>query len=588
MRRVVLWVCCLMMLFPVQTWADDGVKGGVLGDSLAEMSENEKPGIFERMVADLIIGPANWILNLLGMTDPVILVFGKNPSGDETGFLQGSCTGQYDCSEGLVLGIFEPGLMDAIDALYRTFERYTPFPLVIALLLIALLMLFRGASAEGRSRAKDYIAAFLIGVAALRFGYYLWVFAASIVKKFTDIIWSAMMEVGIQPSLFLEMLWGTRDGYTQNLSVKSLGLAILVLIAAIMAIVINYQYTLRKIMMMALLALFPVSCVLTVFPKFRHSLQTWWDEFLSNLVLPAAHAIALGLFFLMMRFSSSSVSLWIIVVYMFALPAIAALVRKLVGAQGSAEGIWGAMSGMLGLAGLMSLTKMMRPRGSGKNSKAMGASMTEGGTPAGSSSVMAASGDESSVGAAGAVTAANAGGSRMRVFTTKALSYGGKAAGYGLRFAGAAAGGVVGYTAGVMTGNSGLATAGAMLGGQIGHKTADWTGRGMILAGKGAVWAGQKAAPVIDRMSQVADRRLADVLFQVPGKKEATPETSEIPTSIHFPAGYRPAGEDFWKNVDLSTRYKREYVAELVNNQKIQRHNELEQAFLKRNRDYYV
>ena len=583
MRRIVLLACCLLFLFPVHAFANEGI----LGDAIAEMSE-EKPGIFERTVAGLIIDPANWILNLLGMTDPVILVFGKNPSADESGFLQGSCAGRYECSDGLVLGVFESGLMDAVDALYRTFERFTPFPLVIALLLIAVLLLFRGASAEGRSRAKDYMVAFLIGVAALRFGYYLWVFAAKVIQTFTELIWSTMMDWGIEPSLFLEMFWGTRDGYAQNLGMKSLGLAVLVLIAAFMVIVINYQYMVRKIMLMVLLVLFPVTCVLTVFPKFRHSLQTWWDEFLSNLVLPAAHALALGPFFLMMRFSSSSLSIWLIIVYMFALPAIAGLVRKLVGAEDSAGGVWGAMSGIAGLAGLMSLTKMMRPRG-GKPGKESGGSAvaTEGGTTAGSSSVMTASGEATAVVASGAA----AGGTRTRALATKAVSYGGKAAGYGLRFAGAAAGGVIGYTAGVMTGNSGMATVGAMLGGKMGRKTADWTGRGIELAGKGAAWASTKAAPVIHRVSQAVDRRLTNQLSQVPERteqKEAIPEISERSISIHFPAGYKPAAEDFWRDVDLNKRYNREYVAELVNNKKLQRQNELEQAFLKQSRDYYV
>jgi hypothetical protein len=587
MRRIVLLACCLLFLFPVHAFANEGI----LGDAIAEMSE-EKPGIFERTVAGLIIDPANWILNLLGMTDPVILVFGKNPSADESGFLQGSCAGRNECSDGLVLGVFESGLMDAIDALYQAFERFTPFPLVIALLLIAVLLLFHGASAEGRSRAKDYMVAFLIGVAALRFGYYLWVFAAKVIQTFTELIWSTMMDRGIEPSLFLEMFWGTRDGYAQNLSMKSLGLAVLVLIAAFMVIAINYQYTVRKIMLMVLLVLFPVICVLTVFPKFRHSMPTWWDEFLSNLVLPAAHALALGLFFLMMHFSSTSASIWLIIVYMFALPAIAVLVRKLVGVEDSAGGVWGAMLGIAGLAGLMSLTKMMRPRG-GKPGKESGGSAvaTEGGTKAGSSLVKAGGdgGDGSAAGVSGVTAAVGASGSNWRGFATKTVSYGGKAAGYGLRFAGVAAGGVIGYTAGVMTGNPGMAAAGAMIGGSLGRKTVDWTGKGAAWAGKGAVWAGKKAAPVVSHTAQTVKQAVGQRLApQVSGQEKSVPGSTENPIRIHFPDNYQPSGEEFWKNANLSNRYKREYVAELINNQKMQRHNELEQTFLKRNRDYYV
>src|SRR5690606_30908981 len=116
----------------------------------------------------------------------------------------------------------------------------------------------------------------------------------------------------------------------------------------------------------------------------------------------------------------------------------------------------------------------------------------------------------------------------------------------------------------------------------LGRKTVKWTG-------KGAVWAEKKAAPVVSHTAQTVKQAVGQRLApQVSGQGKSVPGSTENPIRIHFPDNYQPAGEEFWKNADLSNRYKREYVAELINNQKMQRHNELEQTFLKRNRDYYV
>jgi hypothetical protein len=121
-----------------------------------------------------------------------------------------------------------------------------------------------------------------------------------------------------------------------------------------------------------------------------------------------------------------------------------------------------------------------------------------------------------------------------------------------------------------MTGNSGMATAGTMIGGTLGRKAADWTGRGVSLAGKGAVWAGKKAAPVVARATQAVDRRLAPMML-APTKEDSVLErTSNIPADIHIPTGYKPAG----------------------NEKNLQKHNDPEQAFIKQRskniRDYYV
>lgn len=579
LQRIILLILALSILFPAFVSAEEveETEGGVLGEEISEMEE--KPGLAERMVAEIIISPVNWLLNILGMVDPIILVFGKNPSQDETGFLQGSCAGSFECSDGLILGVFEPELMASIDALYRSFERFTPFPLVIALLIIAFLILYKGASTDDRSRIKDYAAAFLIGIVALRFGYYVWIFSAKVVTFFTDLIWATLMDAGIEPSLFLEMFWGSRNGYESAMSLKSLGLALLILLAAVSVIVINYQYIVRQVMLMVLIVLFPVTCVLTVFPRFRHAMQIWWEEFISNLILPAAHALAFGLFFLITFYSDASI--WFIVVYFFALPTIAALVRKLTGAQDSAGGVWGGMAGIAGLAGLASISKMLRPRGS-KSSKGKTGTSAES-SPAGSLAETAGSSAAVSEAQTSSAKVSSGQASRLNTFTSKAVSYGGKAAGYGLRFAGAVGGAALGYTAGVMSNNSGMMTAGTMIGGAIGHKT------GHVI-GKGISWTKAKAAPLMTSAIHGVSRSSAGVHQTQEMLEQEVSATDYAGPNFHFPAEYQPADAKFWSTVNLNDRYQRDYVADLVNSKKLQRHNDLEQAFLlkKKHSDYYV
>ncbi|WP_027092997.1 hypothetical protein [Cohnella thermotolerans] len=576
MRRIIIFVLALCFVFPASVAAEDSANG-VLGDQIEK--QTDKPGLAERMVAELFISPVNWFLKTLGMQDPVILVFQKNPAASsDDAFLQGNCAGKEECASDLTLGVFETGISDAIDALYGVFEHFVPFPLVIALLLIGMLALFKGVSVEGRSRVKDYAAAFVVALLSLKFGYYLWSFTAGIVKFFTDLIWAALVDFGVQPDLFLYMLWGNGAGYDHAVSVKSLGVALIVVAAALMIVILNYQYIVRKIMLMVLIVLFPVTCVLTVFPRFRHSLQIWWEEFISNMILPAAHALALGLFFLMLRFFNAGMSLWVIIVYFFALPMIANMVRKLVGAQESGGGIWGNIAGFAGLAGISSVAKMLRPRNSSGNpgrmefgSKAdVHSPTTEGGAAVSSTAGQAMPGEKTLPKASPI----------WRNMAAKAASYGGRVAGFGIRTAGAMAG----FTAGTMTG---FPVAGTMIGGAA----AGAAGRAI---GKSAVWTAKKAAPFVSKSAQSVSRHIHTALEKLPDMPTRDAPTPQVKgPDAHFPAGYRPAGEEFWSSADLKKRHSRDYIVGLQNTGKLDRHNELEQTFSQRKkqsiiRDYYV
>lgn len=444
----------------------DYTNRGVFGNQMDKYYENRdnKPGLAERTVSDIILAIPNYILRALGLQDVTILVFGKNPNPTEDGFLQGDCAGKNDCREGLYLGVFTEGMMSAIAAIYDGFERFLPYPLVIGLLIIGFLTLYYGMTAEGRSKYKDYASAFLVALIAIRFGHYLWIFATNVINYFIDLIWAIMIKHDIRPDFFLNMIWGSgSSGYDSMVSHRGFALALVVLVAVISSVMINYQYAIRYIMLSVLLAAFPISCVLTIYPKYRHSLQTWWDEFLSNLLLPLAHSLALGLFFLLLRYSSDEVSVWIIIAYFFALPVITNIVRRLVGAQESGGGTWGALGTMAGIGGVMALKKMFSEKKDNQGKKHLGT---------GQSLDTAQSGENESRNASqnnvGNINGIKGFGKRHFGSTGASLNTVGKVAGFGIKAAGTA----TGIAFGAMAGNP---TAGAAFGTMAGG----WASKGV-------------------------------------------------------------------------------------------------------------
>ncbi|MNB79168.1 hypothetical protein D3C75_258950 [compost metagenome] len=464
---------------------------GIIGKQMQKYYEDEdhKPGLMERTIADPLISVANFLLNFFGAKDVVTLVFGIDPNST-------------DQREGLYLGVFTEGMMNAIDALYSSFERFMPFPVILAVMLIAALLLFQGMSADGRSKAKDYMVAFLVGLLSIRFGYYIWNFVAYVTQKFSTLIWATMLDHDIQPDKFLNMIWGAGTGYDDMIKYRGFVVALLVLLAAIMTAVLNYQYTMRTINLMVLVSTFVVSAVLTIFPRYRQSLQTWWNEFTSQMLLPCAHALALGLFFLLLRYSSDDVSNWIIVAYLFGFSTIQALVTRLLGGE---DGGGGKVGKAMGFGTMMALSSILRKNKKGRQTKGVG-------DQGASESVGGDEGLESSGQAATATPAIKQ--QRQQGWKKTAGKMGGKAAGYALQYGSRAVGAIAGTSIGMMAGNPLVgamvgAKAGGAVGGVLGKGTA-MLGKGTIMLGKGSLLVGQKVAHGIGNRTSRSESEAAE------------------------------------------------------------------------------
>lgn len=603
-------------------------ENGVFGERIREYAEQsgEVPGTTEKTIANMLISPMNWIIHTFGMQDVTILVFGKNPvearyigvyepgsklqcaamawaannlfstnwegyfldiwtclQGKQTGeriddFMQGDCAGKVNCHEGRVLGVFGQGMVKAMDSLYGTFERFLPFPMVLALLVIALMFLMQGMTASGRSQAKDYMYAFVVGLLALRFGYYLWSFVAYIVQTFTELIWVAIQEFGVTPNLFLNMVWGNGiEGYENLVSMRGITVALIVVAATLMTFMLNYQYALRSIMLMVLVVLFPITCFLSVFPRYRHALQTWWEEFISNMILPMAHSLALGLFFLLLRYSDEGLSVWIIIAYFFALPTVYGLVRRLVGAQDSGGGLGSSMAGFAGLMSIGAIARMLRPT----NLKGLVGN-------AGIGSVSSAGGSTADTTPSGS-TGHVGGGVSLGSNTMRGIPTAGRIAGFGLKAAGA----LGGFAFGTMAGNP---AAGIMVGGALGGSVAKRAEQGMNMIPGLAMkvkGAGVKAKEAVTSAHDYVNTSIVNGV-RAPVKSEpvigqATPAQEDA----HFHPDYKPAGARFWQSIQLDHIQDRSQIVDLQNRRQLDRFNDVEQAFLHqdqryKNRDYYV
>lgn len=309
MRRIsILLVIAILIPFilPTAISASEPIEFGKdsnLSEVMEEYysDENNEPTYGESYTSNQLISFANWVLRTLGAQDVVLLVFGKNPRADQSDtFLTGGIQG--DPRDQLILGIFPEAFWEAISYLYGVFESVTPIWLVLLLVIIGVVLLFQNLGAEERSKTKDYLLAFVICLLALRFGHVIWIIVLQINYFIIDIIWAALQSFGVETGLFLDMIWGAgTNGYESLISVgDTLGIAFLVGCAAFMTFMMNYQYMIRLIILGVLFISFPFAHMMSVFPKYRNASKIWWEEFNLNIFLQSIHAVALGIFFLIL------------------------------------------------------------------------------------------------------------------------------------------------------------------------------------------------------------------------------------------------------------------------------------------------
>jgi hypothetical protein len=336
-----------------QTETDkDNIESLIYNSETREYYQKNKPGYMERAVASLIISVIKWIMNTFHVADPVVLIFGKNlGTEDEQATLSGFLgSGNKD---DLILGIFPEPFFKGISVLYTIFEKLLPFSLAIAVILLAVLLMMGAGTIQGRTRVKDNVAAIFIALILLRFGHYIWSWLIEINNFLIDLIWAYMLDSGVKPGALMDIIWGGKTGFEGAASMNTISIAILLFLAGMMILALNFQYVMRAIILGLLIAIFPLVAALSVFPSFRGSLESWFQEFFANTIIQLAHAVALGGFFIILYTPGIGKGgiFWLMLVYFMGLPAIAGLVRSMLGLKAGFGGIMGGVAGIGGMLG---------------------------------------------------------------------------------------------------------------------------------------------------------------------------------------------------------------------------------------------
>lgn len=352
-------------------------------------NQQNPPSYGEKFIAGIITGAVKWLMHEFYIDDPIILVFGQDPRTDKDTFLVNGLYGSLlSTPNQVVLGIFPLYFFKAIAILYDGFTKLLPIPLVLLLVITGIIFMINSGTTEGRNKIKDYTQAFITAIITLRFGAYIWTAIISTIHFIVRLIWAYMLKSGVKPAFFMDMVWGPgQAGFNSATQIGSLPLAALLLAAAMMVLSLNYQYVMRMITLGALILIFPIVTTLSVFPTYRHGLQTWMKEFIANSCLVLAHALAFGVFFilLIMPGIGQAGAFWLMLGYFVGLPAITGLIREFLGLPGGIRsGYMGAAAGMAGVAALGNIGGMFKPQQPEGHSTATGSGTGSGSSGGGS------------------------------------------------------------------------------------------------------------------------------------------------------------------------------------------------------------
>ena len=363
---VLLAVMLVLMMSTVVSASDP-----LLNNSDTQTYYNSNPPSYgEKFIAGIIIGPVKWAMNLFHVSDPVLLIFNQDTRADKSDtFLASGIYGSG--TDDIVLGIFPKQFFNAVTILYSAFQFLLPIPLVMMLIIMAIMHMINSGTVQGRGKIKDYVQAFVVAIVTIRFGAYIWTGIIQLNQFLVKLIWAHMLQAGVKHAFFMDMIWGTgKQGFTAVTNMGSLGMAILLILAAMMVLSLNYQYAMRIIILGLLIIIFPIAATLSIFPGFRQSLQMWFKEFVSNVILQLAHALALGGFFITLVTPGipGGISFWLMIAYFAGMPSITILIRGMLGLQGGGGSrVMNGIGAMTGIASMAAMGRMVMRKPAGQS-----------------------------------------------------------------------------------------------------------------------------------------------------------------------------------------------------------------------------
>lgn len=330
-------------------------------DLVDEKYQGKTP--FERMIAGLFTALSQSIYDILGIQDPLVLIFDYEPSFN--------VIGEHHSRDELYFGIFTEGEKAVIMAFYNMFNAYIPLWLVIVVVLIGFLMVLAGFGGNPVLTAKQYLAGLIVTVLLLMFGpdlmNALFDFSYVIVDMVKGLIEKTAAAVGME-KLPKSLLGLMAEGFTKGDSspkdllevvnkVTGLGYAVVLFLIFINAGILNFQYMIRKITLAILIFMMPVVAGMAVFPNTRGALKVWLSELFANVFLVSAHSVVYGFLIMLSLAGGDSFSLLEIIVFTVGLNGTINLVRSMFNAPQAGKGILGGLGTITGLSSLYSVGK---------------------------------------------------------------------------------------------------------------------------------------------------------------------------------------------------------------------------------------
>lgn len=290
----------------------------------------------ERLAADLIMALPNWLIEVIGLDDPLELVFGAELEGS---FKIGEKTPVRD----LLWNIYSREELRVISHFYAGAMQAVPVFMAAGVTMAGMLILFSAANFRSTITARGYILGILLCALLIKLGPYLLGFFFELNRALVALCHSVAADE-IRQS-FLHTIY--------NKETRSLGAALMALIGCLSVGVINFQFAVRKVFIAVLVGILPVVLINAIFPGRRNALAVWTREFASYVFMPAGLAVGLSFF---IHFLNSG-GFWITLVCLLCLPTINGLVR---GALGLSDGgLTAGVGSALGMGAIFSLGGML-------------------------------------------------------------------------------------------------------------------------------------------------------------------------------------------------------------------------------------
>lgn len=470
---------------------------GIKGYDPKELEETDKKTDYgERFVASILMAIPNYLVDVIGLDDPMTLIFNMPPEWKANDIQEKidkernkSYPDGYKIDRLLkdleetkkeidiyknerYLHTFSEGEFRAIATMYHTIDEYLPLSLVVAIAILGYLLLgsiIRGG--EQRGGIKLYVEGVLVAILLLKFGPYIWQTIFNANNLLVNIAKSSVHDkVGFS---FLEVLY--------NPEAKSLGNACIGLIAVTSIGVLNWQYIMRKIILAILIIVFPVVAIAGISPGKRSALVIWIREMVSNVFLQAVHAFVFA-FFINYIYEADTTGkvFWTSIAFLLGINMVSGLVRRILGAESVGSGMVGGVGAALGVGAIFAMSRMATGATKGKDKEKIKESLSS------SAREAVAEGTENVT--ANSTTTLNETGRNVGGFSNSTSSpvqmknmtqmrnvaqKGKEVAGWGFSKATPLVAGMVGMTGGAivggaLTGNPGI---GASVGGMVGIKT---------------------------------------------------------------------------------------------------------------------